>query len=264
MLDIELQLKSWEAEERATGELVRRLVGKRFETIMLKAYQRSDVAITPEMLASEQRKFSFIARGDFCREYFAMEAALIENIADQIDYYQYMLGYGAFTADLISALSKESSWFGANRDKLIHSLMKSIFSEVSVIFYHYLEHQIRLADKASAIAEAERLQVATEDRATMKILADGLSALADCDLTYRIADEMPAKSEMLKQDFNKAANTLQEAILAISMNTAIFAHPLEKVKLAILRALPLLLQSFNRETDVIKILDEGINIDGLS
>jgi hypothetical protein len=45
---------------------------------------------------------------------------------------------------------------------------------------------------------------------------------------------------------------------------AIFAHPLEKVKLAILRALPLLLQSFNREIDVIKILDEGINIDGLS
>lgn len=222
MLDIELQLKSWGPEEQATGEEVYRLLSKQFETILLKHYQTyhpTATSLPPGISEIDQRKFAFILKGDFSREYFDLMAELTPIRAQRVSYVQYMDAYALICAGLMSALIKEIGWFGGNRDKLIRSLLRSLFSEVSVVLHHYIAHQVGLADEARALADAEKEKSAAEDHSAMKILGEGLIALADCDLTYRIHDDVPAKNEILKQDFNKAADMLQKAMQTISSNT---------------------------------------------
>lgn len=223
MSEIERQLKSWRLEDQAAGDNVFRFVEKHLESILLKAYQAADPSLTrlpSETLANEKRKFEFIAHGNFSTGYFDQQAIISKGLASKVDYVQYLSSvYANYAAGLVSALIKESGWFNKNKDQLILSLMKSIFSDVSVVMHHYFEHLTNQAVEARAGEEASKAKAAEQDQDVMKILASGLKALAECDLTFRISDQMPAKGEALKADFNAAVETLQEALLAISANT---------------------------------------------
>ncbi|MCD2175770.1 methyl-accepting chemotaxis protein [Rhizobium sp. C4] len=57
--------------------------------------------------------------------------------------------------------------------------------------------------------------VAREDQETITALRSAMTALAAGDLTYRIDATLPAKSEILKRDFNTATQQLEEVITAV-------------------------------------------------
>ena len=64
--------------------------------------------------------------------------------------------------------------------------------------------------------EADRAREAAEDHAVVTALARGLSALAEGDLTWRIAEPFAAKSQQLKDDFNRTAGQLEETMAIIA------------------------------------------------
>ncbi len=72
------------------------------------------------------------------------------------------------------------------------------------------------SDNERSRNEAERTQSAEEDQVTIQALEDGLSALANGDLTYRIELAFPAKTQELKDDFNRTAEQLQSTMATIS------------------------------------------------
>jgi len=73
----------------------------------------------------------------------------------------------------------------------------------------------KLAEAAGKDAEVNRAR-AEQDEA-IQVLSQGLSALADRDLTKRIADDIvfPAGYEALKHDFNTVAVSLSKALISI-------------------------------------------------
>ena len=64
--------------------------------------------------------------------------------------------------------------------------------------------------------EAEKARQAEEDHAAISNVAAGLSALASGDLTYRITASFAAKTQQLKDDFNRTAETLQQTMVTIT------------------------------------------------
>ncbi|QSF54996.1 methyl-accepting chemotaxis protein [Brevundimonas fontaquae] len=57
-------------------------------------------------------------------------------------------------------------------------------------------------------SEADRERLAAEDAVVVQALGDGLAALANGDLTYRITAPFAERSRKLKDDYNAAADTL--------------------------------------------------------
>jgi len=68
----------------------------------------------------------------------------------------------------------------------------------------------RIASQAEAIAAAERLVVGS--------FGEGMSALANGDLTYRVTKDVPAAYVPLRDDFNGAVTAMQDAMAAIMHN----------------------------------------------
>src|SRR5690606_28831325 len=60
------------------------------------------------------------------------------------------------------------------------------------------------AERERAANEAQKAREAEEDRVAITALAEGLSAMAEGDLTYRMTVEVAPKAAQLKADFNKA------------------------------------------------------------
>ena len=65
-------------------------------------------------------------------------------------------------------------------------------------------------------SEAEKAREAAEDHAVVTALAQGLSALAGGDLTWRITEPFAAKAQKLKDDFNRTAGQLQDTMGSIA------------------------------------------------
>ncbi|HTI02435.1 MAG TPA: methyl-accepting chemotaxis protein [Acidisoma sp.] len=223
MSDIKQQLTPWGAADQATGAMVYDLIHTNLEAILLKAYRAADASLQkmPEdTLAIEQRKFAFIARGDFSNDYFEQQAVISKGLAEQVDYVRYLSSvYAAYAAGLTQTLLKRKSRFRGDRDKLIESLMRSVLSDVAVVMHHYFDHMTKTADAARATIEAERARVAEEDHHAMEILAKGMVALAEGDLTHRITAHLSEKNEALKRNFNATAQSMEETMKAIVTST---------------------------------------------
>lgn len=71
------------------------------------------------------------------------------------------------------------------------------------------------AEAERARIEAEKAREAAEDHVAIEGLAAGLAALAEGDLTYRIEAEFAPKTQKLKDDFNRTAAQLQDAMTGI-------------------------------------------------
>ncbi|MCO5147303.1 MAG: methyl-accepting chemotaxis protein [Aquamicrobium sp.] len=72
------------------------------------------------------------------------------------------------------------------------------------------------AESERARNEADKARDAAEDHAVVTALANGLSALAAGDLTYRIAEPFSSKAQKLKDDFNSTAAQLQDTMATIA------------------------------------------------
>jgi methyl-accepting chemotaxis protein len=173
-----------------------------------------------DVLAGEERKFAYIARGNFGDDYFAQQEIIAKGLATQVDYVRYLSHvYAAYATGLTQTLLKEKPWFKGDRDKLIESLMRSVLSDISVVMYHFFAHLTKQADDARAITDAERESTSAEDRRTVELLGTALEALADGDLTHRITAAMPARAETLKRNFNATAEKLQRTMQSINVTT---------------------------------------------
>ncbi|MEO3389063.1 HAMP domain-containing protein, partial [Mesorhizobium sp. CAU 1741] len=78
------------------------------------------------------------------------------------------------------------------------------------------EEERSLSEAERARNESEKARVAEEDHVAISSLADGLSALASGDLTYRITAPFAPKTQKLKDDFNRTADQLEETMSTIS------------------------------------------------
>jgi methyl-accepting chemotaxis protein len=66
------------------------------------------------------------------------------------------------------------------------------------------------------MSEAEKAREAEEDHQAITGLAKALSSLADGNLTYRISQEFAPKTQQLKDDFNRTAEQLEQAMMMIN------------------------------------------------
>ena len=82
------------------------------------------------------------------------------------------------------------------------------------------EEQRAAAERERALNEAEKARAAEEDRVAITALAEGLSAMAGGDLTYRMTVDVAPKAEQLKSDFNSAIGQLQQAVSVVVQNVA--------------------------------------------
>jgi methyl-accepting chemotaxis protein len=75
-----------------------------------------------------------------------------------------------------------------------------------------------MSEQERAANEAEKARAAAEDKVALDALADGLSAMANGDLTHRFTVEVAPRSESLKSDFNAAIAQLQQAVSVVVAN----------------------------------------------
>ena len=80
--------------------------------------------------------------------------------------------------------------------------------------------QRSMSEQERAAREAEKAREAEADRITIQALGQGLSAMADGDLTHRIEIEFAPKAAQLKTDFNDAVAQLQQAVSVVVGNVA--------------------------------------------
>ncbi len=222
--DIKTKIVTWSDRDREVGEIVHKRAGKHLESALLNAYRIIDPslkALPRDVWENEKKKFSFIARGNFPAEYFEQQAVITQNISSSLDFATYLSKtYAAYAAGLASGLMKEKGWNEKNSDELMLSLMKSVFSDASVVMFNYFQVLNAKADEERAVVEAERLAVVEEQNAVVTALADSLKRLAQGDLTARIAVPFNGRYQQIKDDFNAAIDSLREAMNAIAATTS--------------------------------------------
>ncbi|WEK05834.1 MAG: methyl-accepting chemotaxis protein [Candidatus Devosia phytovorans] len=227
MIAIQEKFKSWQGQDRALGDQVHARLDKHLEAILLKAYQGIDPTLTvvpASVLDTERRKFACVTRGEFSETFFDEQQKIIANISGQTDFVDYLMaGYVPYATGLITTLMKESKWPDRQRDALMASLIRSIFSETTVVVHFYFSELTKIAEAERGAAEAERLSAeaerargAAEDKKSIEVLSAALAALAAGDMTTRIGDEMPEKADALRHNFNDAAEGLERLISRVT------------------------------------------------
>jgi methyl-accepting chemotaxis protein len=75
------------------------------------------------------------------------------------------------------------------------------------------------ASEAARQAQEEAIERKAEEQASVvAVLANGLSHLAEGDLTFRLSDGFPAEYEQVRDDFNAAVEQLQTAMKALALS----------------------------------------------
>lgn len=138
----------------------------------------------------------------------------------------YIGGYGIVLDHLIHAviedvlsrgslLSRFSSRGARNLGDIVGSLCKAVLTEIDLTVSSYLDD----LNKARVAMQAEQDRRAREDREVIDIIGDALTALANGDLTHRIASSrIPERLDALKQHFNQTAETLERSLGKIASN----------------------------------------------
>ena len=214
MVAVETKIRPWNGDEAETGKLVHSSVSPQLRKVIKAAYASIGVANVPEeVYQQEERKFQRIAQGEFSPAYFREQGEIARNIATQVDFVDYLSGYAFYGGGLVCALSDGLRFKSkAARDKLITSLMRSIFVDVAVAMNHFFaeEQERREAERqqrdAAAQLESSHLEHAVSE------IGVGLKNLAQGDLDCRIQQPLNEKYEPLRSDFNLAVDQLSEAL----------------------------------------------------
>ena len=226
LADISEQIVTWGEDERKIGETVFLRAGQNLKAALLAAYQVMDPSLTqlPEHVwQDEQRKFAFIARGNFPPQYFEQQAVITANIASSLDYVTYLSKtYAAYASGLALGLARNRKWSDPSLDVLMDSLMRSVFSDASVVIYNFFKVLNDQADKERAVVEAERQAVqreradaAARQAEAVAALGLGLGKLAEGDLSVRIQAPFVGDLDGLRQAFNEAAGKFAHIITQV-------------------------------------------------
>ena len=224
MSDIRSKIVTWSESDRVRAEKVYKRAEKHVNAALLDAYRVINPSLEnlpQDVLANERRKFAYIAKGNFPAEYFDQQAVITANIASSLDFATYLSRtYAAYAAGLASGLMKERSLFDKDSDALMLSLMRSVFSDASVVMANYFEILTAQADAEREAVEAERRAVAAEQATVVGTMAASLARLAQGDLTTRIETEFNGEYAQIKADFNAAATHLQDTMGVVVANVS--------------------------------------------
>jgi methyl-accepting chemotaxis protein len=202
---LEEKLPPWSQDRRAVGEVVHKRVGSGVDKALLDAYRAADSSLTvmpPDVLAIERVKFRHVATGDLSPNYFKVQAEIIKEISGRTDLTNYLANvYPNWAAGLVNSLLDHAPLVDPRRRELINSLMRSVFTDVAVVVYHFIE--------------------AEQTEATIKGIGEGLDHLAKGDLTHRVTADLTGKFAKLKIDFNAAMDRLQETVRNVHSTTGL-------------------------------------------
>ncbi len=214
MTAVQKKLQPWSGDAVATGERVHAAVAPTLRDTLVKAYGSVGITdIQEDTFQREERKFRQIATGDFSPSYFQQQGEISRAIASQVDFIDYLKGYAFYGGGLLASLVSAVRWKNkAAREKLVMSLMQSIFSDVTVAMNHFfLEEYARMSAERNAREAAAREEAAHLERA-MSQIGSALHRLADGDLRCHIDDPMHEKYETLRSDFNSAVQQLSRTL----------------------------------------------------
>ncbi|MDH6267759.1 methyl-accepting chemotaxis protein [Rhizobium sp. SG_E_25_P2] len=214
MVAVETKVSPWSGDDLATGKLVYGAVSPQLRKVLQSAYASIGVKNLPEEIyQQEERKFQRIAHGEFSPTYFREQGEIARNIASQVDFVDYLSGYAFYGGGLVSALADSLRFKSkAARDKLIISLMRSIFVDVAVAMNHFIaEEQARLESERQKRDAVAREEASHLEHAVSQI-GVGLKSLAQGELQCRIEQPLNEKYEPLRTDFNIAVDQLAEAL----------------------------------------------------
>jgi len=107
----------------------------------------------------------------------------------------------------------------------VGALAKATLLDMDFAISVYLE----ALETARNKAEVERQKNEDEQNLVVKALADSLRRLADGDLTARLVADVSQRFQPIKDDFNKAIDSLREAMLAISASTSAVRRGSEEI-----------------------------------
>lgn len=203
MASLEESLPPWQPEKCATGEIVFKCIGRGVDDALLDAYQAADATLTalpPDVLAREQRKFQHIATGDLSANYFKIQEEITKDISARTTLTNYLANvYPNYAAGLVNSLLDSEFLEESRRPEFVKSLMYSVFTDVAVVVHHFVQ------------AELTEL--------TIKSIGEGLSLLANGDLTHRVDANLTGSFAKLKEDFNAALDRLQDTMSNVMSTT---------------------------------------------
>lgn len=148
----------------------------------------------------------------------------------------YIGGYALIVEHLIKSVVDEL-WprgFLSGKSKMdkddfggaLSSLIKAVLLDMDLAISVYLEE----AEKAKQRAQAEA--ISAERELVSKVFGKAMSHLAQKDMSYRVADEIPGAYEALKTDFNDAIESLQNALGQVGENADTIQSGSEEIRSA--------------------------------
>ncbi|PYE28944.1 methyl-accepting chemotaxis protein [Rhizobium sp. PP-CC-3A-592] len=215
MFKINERIVEWSIDDKKTGAIVHKKVEKHLDVALLAAYRLIDQNLTSvprDVLEMESKKFDYIAKGDFNKDYFDLMVPIVKNVRSQLDYISYMKAYSEFSASIVNSLLDETSMLARNRPALVESLIRSIFADLTVVMHSYIEGLntdiSTERDRQAAIDNAR-----TEDlNGFIRAVGDCLENLAAGDLTGSMEQPIAAEFEPIRTKFNQAVTQLDVTI----------------------------------------------------
>ncbi|MBE9636154.1 methyl-accepting chemotaxis protein [Salipiger mangrovisoli] len=97
---------SWSDEKKRQGAALHGVIAPGFDPMIRRVYAAAlNIApedVPAETVAVERQKFGFILRGEFSREYAAVQAGIARNLIEAgLDYPAYMIGYAHYQAGIL-------------------------------------------------------------------------------------------------------------------------------------------------------------------
>ena len=154
---IEDKNKNFSAEESRMGRETLEILMPHFEAMLLHTHNNAVgmnwTQLPPEVDALERFKIERILTGNFDGEYLAKQDAITQQVASQIDFFEYMVGYHEYCFALVNTfLDNLPKRLENQRPQYMRLLMRSIFTDAANVMYYFFKG----ANEKSA-AEREEL-----------------------------------------------------------------------------------------------------------
>ena len=177
---IEEKMKLYSGSERELGKSTIQVLKPHFEAMMLHTYKNAIGADWDKLPADVEQlegfKFDRILQGQFDSEYLKSQEQIAKNVASQIDFFDYMVGYHEYCFALVNTFVEQMPKNMANqRSQYLRLLLRSIFTDAAVVMYYFFRD-------ANDKAAGEREALAENFTATVKTSFDDMrSAIADIE-----------------------------------------------------------------------------------
>ncbi|MGG7516358.1 methyl-accepting chemotaxis protein [Allorhizobium undicola] len=233
MSSIEQQIKPWTGEKQAMGREVHSRVEKHLERVLTRAYKVIDPSMTrlpADLLRREAEKAQKLFTGNYDHAFFEGQAQIIRDIAAKVGLVKFMAGAtSVYAAEWMIALLEETRFSGKKREDYIRSMMEAILTDLAIGVHHIVEDMNRKAEEEREAHHRQQLAAAEADSKAMKVLGEALNALAEGNLALRLNEPLPERSDVARQDMNRATEALDLAMQKISATVDDIRNGMEEI-----------------------------------